>query len=56
MNGDTSIRALRTGTSSGKFDQAIADFAEKYADQNDRDHAALQAAVKEGRTEATTDI
>ena len=42
--------------SSDKFDQAIADFAEKYADQNERDHAALQAAVKEGRTEATTDI
>jgi hypothetical protein len=41
---------------SGKFDQAIADFAEKYADQNERDHAALQAAVKDGRAEATTDI
>ena len=34
---------------SGKFDQAIADFAETYADQNDRDYAALQAAVKDGR-------
>ena len=41
---------------SGKFDQAIADFAEKYAEQNDRDHAALQAAVKDGRAEATTNI
>jgi uncharacterized protein (DUF2252 family) len=41
---------------SGKFDQAIADFAEKYADQNERDHAALQAAVKDGRAEATTEI
>src|SRR6516165_7341408 len=41
---------------SGKFDQAIADFAEKYADQNERDDAALQAAVKDGRAEATTDI
>ena len=41
---------------SGKFDQAIAGFAEKYADQNERDHAALQAAVKDGRAEATTDI
>jgi len=28
---------------SDKFDQAIADFAEKYADQNERDYAALQA-------------
>jgi uncharacterized protein (DUF2252 family) len=41
---------------SGKFDQAIADFAETYAGQNERDHAALQAAVKNGRAEATTAI
>ena len=31
---------------SDKFDQAIADFAETYADQNELDYAALQAAVK----------
>ena len=41
---------------SAKFDQAIADFAETYADQNELDYAALQAAVKEGKVEATTDI
>ena len=41
---------------SDQFDQAIADFAETYADQNERDYAALQAAVKEGKVEATTDI
>jgi uncharacterized protein (DUF2252 family) len=41
---------------SAKFDQAIADFAEAYADQNERDYAALQAAVKEGKAEATTQI
>ena len=41
---------------SDKFDQAIAAFAETYADQNERDHAALQAAVKEGRIQATTGI
>jgi uncharacterized protein (DUF2252 family) len=41
---------------SAKFDQAIADFAETYADQNERDYAALQTAVKEGRAEATTEI
>ena len=41
---------------SDKFDQAIADFAEAYADQNDRDYAALQAAVKDGRAQTTTDI
>ena len=31
---------------SDKFDQAIADFAETYADQNELDYAALQAAVQ----------
>jgi uncharacterized protein (DUF2252 family) len=41
---------------SAKFDHAIAAFAEAYADQNERDHAALQTAVKEGRVEATTAI
>ena len=41
---------------SGTFDQAIADFAETYADQNERDYAALQTAVKDGRAEATTEI
>ncbi len=41
---------------SAKFDQAIADFAETYADQNERDYAALQAAVKDGKAEAATEI
>jgi len=41
---------------SAKFDQAIADFAETYADQNERDYAAFQNAVKEGKAEATTEI
>jgi uncharacterized protein (DUF2252 family) len=41
---------------SAKFDQAIAGFAETYADQNERDHAALQAAVKDGRAEASSEI
>jgi uncharacterized protein (DUF2252 family) len=36
-----------------KFDEAMAAFAETYADQNERDHQALQAAVDEGRVEAT---
>jgi hypothetical protein len=34
------------------FDQAIGAFALAYADQNERDHAALVAAVKAGRIEA----
>ena len=34
------------------FDNAIADFAVAYADQNERDFAAMQAAVKSGRIQA----
>jgi hypothetical protein len=41
---------------SDRFDQAIADFAETYADQNELDHAALQAAVRDGRAEATPNL
>jgi uncharacterized protein (DUF2252 family) len=41
---------------SAKFDQAIADFAETYADQNENDYAALQNAVKNGKAQATTEI
>ena len=41
---------------SGTFDQAIADFAETYADQNERGYSAFQAAVKDGTVEATTEI
>jgi uncharacterized protein (DUF2252 family) len=41
---------------STKFDNAIADFAETYADQNERDHAALAAAVADGRVEAQSGL
>jgi uncharacterized protein (DUF2252 family) len=35
--------------SSDVFDEAIADFAASYADQNERDYAALVEAIKSGR-------
>ena len=54
-SGDRMALAAYLG-GSVKFDQAIADFAETYADQNELDYAALQAAVKDGRAEATTEI
>ncbi|MET9612000.1 DUF2252 domain-containing protein [Kitasatospora indigofera] len=41
---------------SDRFDHAVADFAEAYADQNEEDFAALQLAVVEGRAEATSGI
>ncbi|HQR10925.1 MAG TPA: DUF2252 domain-containing protein [Casimicrobiaceae bacterium] len=37
---------------SGVFDRAIGEFAETYADQTERDHARLAAAVSSGRIEA----
>jgi len=44
---------LGTGTT---FDQAIAEFAETYADQNQRDYEALQQAVASGRVKAETGL
>ncbi len=38
------------------FDQAIALFAEAYADQTERDHAALLTAIKEGQIKAEVDV
>ena len=54
-SGDRIALAAYLGNSD-KFDQAIADFAETYADQNELDYAALQAAVKNGKAEAATEI
>ena len=34
------------------FDQAIASFALAYADQNEKDHAALERAVRSGKVRA----
>ena len=42
---------LGSGTT---FDEAIADFSEAYADQNERDYKAMVGAVKDGRIEAKT--
>jgi uncharacterized protein (DUF2252 family) len=39
---------------SAVYDQAIAEFAAAYADQNERDHQALTAAVAAGRVTAST--
>jgi hypothetical protein len=38
-----------------RFDRALLAFAEAYADQNERDHAALAQAVKSGALEADLD-
>ncbi len=49
--GDRIAIASYLGTG-GVFDQAIVDFSEAYADQNERDYAALVEAVKTGRIHA----
>lgn len=41
---------------SQRFDEAIADFSEAYADQTERDHALLVAAVKQGRIQAEVGV
>ena len=46
--GDAAAIAAYLGTSD-RFDGAIADFSETYADVNERDHAAYLAAIKAGR-------
>ena len=38
--------------SADTFDRAMARFAEAYADQNERDYAALKTAVETGRVPA----
>ena len=37
-------------------DHAMADFAARYADQNERDHAAFLAAIAQGRVKADTGV
>jgi len=54
-SGDRIAIAAYLGSTS-VFDQAIADFAAAYADQNECDHASLAAAVKSGRLTAETGV
>jgi uncharacterized protein (DUF2252 family) len=49
--GDAAVIAGYLGKGDA-FDQALAAFAAAYADQNERDHAALAAAVRAGRLPA----
>ena len=50
-SGDAAMLSGYMGT--GKtFDEALATFGEAYADQNERDHARLVEAVRDGRIEA----
>ena len=46
------IALAATSAAGAPFDEAIADFAVAYSEQNAKDYAALQQAVKDGRIEA----
>ena len=50
-SGDAVAIAAYLGTSD-TFDGAIADFAETYADQNERDYAAFTKAIADGKVES----
>ena len=54
-SGDTIAIASYLGKSD-TFDRAVADFAETYADQNERDYKALRDAVDSGRIKAETGL
>ena len=54
-SGDRVALAAYLGGSES-FDRAMVDFAEAYADQNERDHADLQRAVVDGRLAAVVGI
>ena len=41
---------------SDEFEEAIAGFSIAYADQNERDYQAMQAAVKRGRLKEETGL
>ena len=41
---------------SDKFDTAVTDFSERYADQNDRDYEAFAEAVRSGRLQAVEGV
>jgi uncharacterized protein (DUF2252 family) len=54
-SGDAATISGYLGTSD-RFDEAVARFAVAYADQTERDHAALVEAVRSGRVTAERDI
>ena len=54
-SGDRIAIASYLGNSDA-FDRAIVSFSEAYADQNDRDYAALKAAVKANKIKATIEV
>jgi Uncharacterized protein conserved in bacteria (DUF2252) len=61
-HGRGSCRAQRAGSISGYvgkgdvFGKALGRFGTAYADQNERDHAALVQAIEDGRVTAQSNV
>ena len=53
--GDAAVISGYLGGSQA-YDAAIAEWAEAYGDQTERDHAALVKAIKSGRVQATNNV
>jgi uncharacterized protein (DUF2252 family) len=54
-SGDPVAIAAYLGTSD-KFDRSIADFSERYADQNERDYEGFIGAIRSGKLQATEGV
>ena len=52
----TPLPSPRISVRSDTFDRALAEFAEAYADQNERDYDTLTEAVKAGKIKAVTGV
>ena len=55
-SGDRMAITSFLGDDGTAFNDAMTNFARAYADQNERDYAALQAAVSDGRIRVLTDV
>ena len=54
--GPATASRSRPTWAAGAFDSALADFAEAYADQNERDHRALLDAIAKGHVDTVAGI
>ena len=54
-SGDPVALAAYLGKKDG-FEQSITDFAERYADQNERDYEAFAEAIRSGRLAAVENV
>jgi Uncharacterized protein conserved in bacteria (DUF2252) len=52
LNADDAVAIASYLGTNDVFDRSMASFAEAYADQNERDHTALQAAVDSSKVTA----